>query len=173
MDARIHSSQHRAGRYLVLLAAAVSLNLFAADAPDPRPLAKASIAHSLKAYADKEQACAASKSVLPEDALKGVSLSKQQLTDVLSYFYLKTLYDCSAVESSALVSKLIAYQSLAGQMSSDADQAGKIIASDLAKLWQAEAKFVQLDPEVRLQLSGIQALAEPFDMIQSAERLGL
>lgn len=136
-------------------------------------LARKNLADSVSKLADKEVECRKNAVELPSDKIKAVGLSKDQLKDAIAFHYLNSFTACSYPEASNVVVNLQVLNALQSEASESAGSATQLIVGDLSKLLKLKVDYLSIPESKRNQLEAIPNINKPFDMIKTAESLGL
>lgn len=118
-----------------------------------------------------EAQCYADRATLSPNVFDGLKLNAAQTRTVLSYFYYRTLTDCTETAVSNFLLKAAVLSSLNPEIASDISESNALITQPHVSLVKREVEYMQFSTELRTRLENIEALKTPFDLMSSSELL--
>lgn len=165
---------------LPILATAFSMHVVAQPVSEDLTLQVATheIATLTSHYLIKEQSCQDSTGILQRSDLHSYTLSNEQIKIILTYHSVKSRFDCSRQERSALIASLLAAQHYPDDKASDRIQDYTLIIDDFIhdqhRLWQLTSEYlIKIPTDTREELMSSKKLQEPFRLMESVKALGL
>ncbi|MCC5812192.1 MAG: hypothetical protein JJU06_17680 [Ectothiorhodospiraceae bacterium] len=122
------------------------------------------------------ESCESQRSTLQRDAFEGAGISQDSLRLALPYFFVKADNACTrdSAMDFLLASHLMEEAGLApGFNDRDGGSSAYLVVDSYMQEIENEAEYLSIPADERQALESIQDLHRPFDLISTAENLGL
>ncbi len=156
--------------YIASILASVCL---AADEEQLAQLALEQVQADLSAFSEVLGSCKESESILPKDVFSGLSLSMDQKKLVIMYHAAKANYECAkpALNQYLISASIFAHYN--PEKAEDLTKGNTLVTYDAIKAFELGQQYNELPSTIREKLGKIDSLNKPFDMMLSADNLGM
>jgi macrodomain Ter protein organizer (MatP/YcbG family) len=136
-------------------------------------LAKNKYNESVSEVGKVEVKCQKLEVILDKHLLSHIKANKEQLKTALIYYHFNAIASCTreAVKNYLLASAVLT--SLDSENSELYTKSNELIVTTFTQLLETQANYEALPDGLKDKLSDIEALHSPFNLIKSAEALGL